>query len=147
MSTTGITSRSTGAEGRPPAADKDPKDRPGVPFYQPSDLARRPPLDQQEQTVPVLVGVEVGRLTPVFGTASPPRGLSGLLRRAAYRIPEHAPSHWMLLLLGDRVDVWEGRVRRHPLATVAIAAAAVAVIRRRRARRMPRLRKLRALFG
>ncbi len=49
-------------------------------------------------------------LTPVFGTAQPPRGVSGLMRRLAYRIPEHKARHWMLLLAADRVDVLEGRL-------------------------------------
>jgi hypothetical protein len=46
-----------------------------------------------------------GHLTPVFGTAQPPRGPSGVLRRAAYRIPEHRALHWLLLVVADRVDV------------------------------------------
>lgn len=50
------------------------------------------------------------RPTPVVGTAQPPRGLSGLLRKRAYGIPEHRARHWMLLLLADRIDVVEGRV-------------------------------------
>src|SRR5690606_24051434 len=64
------------------------------------------------------------RLTPVYGTAQPPRGVSGVLRRIAYRIPEHRARHWLLLLFADRVDVLEGRlgealagpIRRTPLA-------------------------------
>ena len=46
-------------------------------------------------------------LTPVYSTALPPRGLSGLLRRKAYTIPDHKPQRWMLLLAADRVDVLE----------------------------------------
>ena len=38
--------------------------------------------------MPILIGVEIDHLTPVFGTAQPPRGLSGVLRRAAYGIPD-----------------------------------------------------------
>lgn len=48
--------------------------------------------------------------TPVVGTAQPPRGLSGLLRRRAYDVPERRARHWMLLLLADRVDVLEDRI-------------------------------------
>ena len=69
----------------------------------------RPPLDQQQTDVTILVGVDVGKLPPVFGTAQPPRGLSGLLRRAGYKIPEHKAGRWMTLLFADRVDVWESR--------------------------------------
>jgi hypothetical protein len=94
----------------------------------------RPPLEQQQTNVPVLVGVDVGRLTPVFGTRQPPRGLSGLLRRAGYRIPEHKAARWMLLLLGDRVDVWEGRLARNRwalLGALAAVAGGLAAWRRR----------------
>jgi hypothetical protein len=50
--------------------------------------------------------------TPVFGTAQPPRGLSGLVRRVAYRLPERRASRWALLLAGDRLDVLEHRLAR-----------------------------------
>jgi len=57
-------------------------------------------------------------LTPVFGTSCPPRGLSGVIRRYAYRRSEAQSSHWLLLVLADRVDVVEGRfealLRGHP---------------------------------
>jgi hypothetical protein len=46
-------------------------------------------------------------IPPVFGTAQLPKGLSGRVRQAAYRIPEWRPGHWMLLLLADRIDVVE----------------------------------------
>jgi hypothetical protein len=135
-----------GASGRPPAVDRDPARRPGVPFYKPNDLTARPPLDQQPLTVPVLVGVEVGRITPVFGTAAPPHGLSGLIRRAAYRIPEHGAGRWMLLMLGDRVDVMESRLRRHPLVAVAVAAAVVGTLGLIPARLRARARRRRTLL-
>lgn len=48
--------------------------------------------------------------TAVVGTAQPPHGLSGRLRRQAYSIPEHHARHWMLLLLADRIDVLENRI-------------------------------------
>jgi hypothetical protein len=91
-----------------------------------------PPLEQQQTNVPVLVGVDVGHLTPVFGTAQPPRGLSGLIRRAGYRVPEHKAGRWLLLMLGDRVDVWEGRLARHRWAAVGIGAALVGLLTWRR---------------
>jgi hypothetical protein len=119
-------------------ADRRLSNRPGVPMYGRAGTHAaigKPPLEQQEPTVPVLVGVDVGRLTPVFGTAQPPRGLSGLIRRAAYRRPEHEASRWMLLLLGDRVDVWESRLRRHRWRVFGAAAAlAGLLVWRRRAR-------------
>jgi hypothetical protein len=66
---------------------------------------------QPEPEVPVLKRVELEELPPVFGTAVPPRGLSGLLRRRAYAIPEYATRHTLLLLVADRVDVVESRLR------------------------------------
>ena len=44
----------------------------------------------------------------MFGTACPPRGLSGRVRDAGYRLSEGRPSRWMTLLLADRIDVVEG---------------------------------------
>jgi hypothetical protein len=48
-------------------------------------------------------------MTPVFGTAQPLRGLSGAIRRYAYTFSEGQTAHWLLLILGDRVDVLENR--------------------------------------
>jgi hypothetical protein len=127
-----------GATGRPEAADADPSSRPGVPMYKSSGTSAeivRPPLDQQQTDVEVLIGRDIGRLTPVFGTCQPPRGLSGLLRRAGYKIPEHKAGRWMTLLFADRVDVWESRLRRHPILGALAVAAVIGGARVRRPRR------------
>src|SRR3954454_21466481 len=124
------------------AVDIDPRDRPGVPMLPETlvPVGTRDPA-RQVSDVPVLVSVDVGELTTVFSTAVPPRGLSGLMRRRAYAIPEHKAKRWLVLLLADRVDVWEGRAVRHPLrfglaaAGVAMLAAASALVRRRSQRR------------
>ena len=80
--------------------------------------------ERQESTVVVFKRSDLDHLTPVFGTGQPPRGLSGLIRRLAYRVPEHRATHWALLLLGDRVDVFEHRlIERAPLAVAALAVA------------------------
>jgi hypothetical protein len=104
--------------------DRDPARRPGVP-------AERPPQSQPHTQAAASMrqdgrpsGVMESR-TPVFGTAQPPRGLSGWLRRAAYGIPDHVARHWMLLILADRVDVLEHRVRRRPGMALALGAGAV----------------------
>ncbi len=133
-----------GASGRPEAADADPSSRPGVPFYKPAGSSAeivKPPVEQQQTDVTILVGVDVGKLTPVFGTCQPPRGLSGLMRRAAYKIPEHKAGRWMTLLMADRVDVWESRLRRHPILSALVVAGIVAGVRVRRPRRS-KLRRL-----
>ncbi len=134
-----------GASGRPEAADADPASRPGVPFYKPAGSSSeivKPPVEQQQTDVTILVGVDVGKLTPVFGTCQPPRGLSGLMRRAAYQIPEHKAGRWMTLLLADRVDVWESRMRRHPILSALVLAGIVAGAKVRR----PRKSKFRRLL-
>ncbi len=45
-------------------------------------------------------------------TVFPPKGLSGVIRRTAYRLPETHARHWMTLLLADRVELWEHRIAR-----------------------------------
>jgi hypothetical protein len=47
----------------------------------------------------------------VYGTAQPPKGVSGLVRAAAYKYPDHFTRHWMMLLLADRIDAMEHRIR------------------------------------
>jgi hypothetical protein len=90
----------------------DAHNRPGVPMEReprPAGAAhwRVPP--RQTADVAVLKRVGLDELTPVFGTAQPPHGLSGVVRRIAYRVPEHRARHWALLLMADRIDVIESR--------------------------------------
>jgi hypothetical protein len=91
-------------------ADLDPKDRPSVPKLQLHDVPgvhwdfpeRQPEHRPRERSV------EHAFLTPVFGTTCPTRGLSGVIRRFAYRrYSEGRAAHWILLLGADRVDAWE----------------------------------------
>jgi hypothetical protein len=63
---------------------------------------------QQEETVEVFHSIERPNLTAVFGTTCPPRGLSGLIRRWAFKSSENRYSHWLPLLLADRIDAVEG---------------------------------------
>jgi hypothetical protein len=85
---------------------------------------------RQAVTGEVLKRSDLREPTPVFGSAQPPRGLSGSLRRLAYMVPEHKPRHWALLFLADRVDVVESAVdealRRRPAAAAAAGVALVA---------------------
>ena len=46
----------------------------------------------------------------MFGTAQPLKGLSGVIRRYAYTFNEGRLAHWLLLVAGDRVDVFESRI-------------------------------------
>ncbi|MCU1693710.1 MAG: hypothetical protein JWM64_2801 [Frankiales bacterium] len=102
--------------------DLDEADRPDRPKLQWKDdrtgahwelPERQPELSPRERSV------EHGRLTPVFGTAQPLKGLSGVLRRLAYRrYSEGQIGHWLVLLGADRVDAWEAHLgsllRLHP---------------------------------
>jgi hypothetical protein len=63
---------------------------------------------QQRPDVEILQSIERPNLTAVFGTSTPPKGLSGQIRRFAYKFSEADARHWMSLLLADRVNVVEG---------------------------------------
>ena len=95
-------------------ADLDPADRPSVPRERtdlPTGAHWTIPEDQPELQ-PRERSIEHLRLTPVFGTTAPLHGVSGVIRRFAYeRFSEARAAHWLLLVLGDRVDVAGSRVR------------------------------------
>ena len=65
---------------------------------------------QQQPEVEMLMSVEHKQLPAVFGTSSPPRWLSGMMRRLAFRWSESHWAHWMILLGADRVNMVEGLV-------------------------------------
>lgn len=110
------------------APDLDPANRPGVPMErEPQPLAgARMPISPQHSQVPVFKHRGRPDLPPVYGTAQPPKALSGVLRKVAYHYPDHWARHWMMLLLADRVDVWEHRIRRSLPWSVPLAALLVA---------------------
>lgn len=92
-------------------ADLDHRNRPAIPMERtPPRLDVQPlPLARQRADVEVLVSPEhIDGLTPVFGTTVPPRGLSGWLRRQAYKLTENDVRHFLMLMLADRVDMVEG---------------------------------------
>lgn len=91
-------------------ADLDRKNRPAVPMeHMPPRLPVQgtPPV-QQARKVEVLVSPERPHVTPLFGTSTPPKGLSGAIRRLAYKLTENDLRHWLLLFAADRVNVVEG---------------------------------------
>jgi hypothetical protein len=94
-------------------ADLDPADRPSFPreIDAVPDTAHWHLPEQQEERWPRERSIEHARLTPVFGTSCPPRGLSGAVRKLAYaRYSEARAAHWLLLLAADRIDVKEQAV-------------------------------------
>lgn len=91
-------------------SDLDPATRPGVPMDKAPDIGVEylyPVFEQQIPRGKVNKSTEHGKLTPVFGNACPPRGLSGLIRDFAYNFSEGRLSHWILLMAADRVDMVE----------------------------------------
>lgn len=66
----------------------------------------RPP--QQPPEVEVLHSIERPNVSAAFGTSTPPAGLSGAIRRFAFKYSESSYGHWLPLMLADRVGVVEG---------------------------------------
>lgn len=94
--------------------DADPKNDPTYPIKHRTDEEQkgysweRPP--QQPLTVEVLHSNERPNVTAVFGTTVPPQGLSGMIRRYAFKFSESSYGHWLPLILADRVNVVEGLI-------------------------------------
>ena len=94
--------------------DLDPADRPSVPklkFQEDFTGAHWEFPERQPEKYPRERSVEHGMLTPVFGTAQPPSGVSGVIRRYAYTYSEGRTAHWLLLIAADRVDAWEHHLK------------------------------------
>ena len=95
--------------------DRRQEDRPGVPMERQTSQPDAP------------------RAPVIRSSAVPPRGLSGFLRRRAYRIPDHEPRHWLFLMVADRVDAVEHGFMR-PLALLfgfGVVGAGARYLRRR----------------
>jgi len=129
--------------------------RPGVPKERqpPAPVGNAHWTEPERQPDPgnVLKRADLDELTPVFGTSVPPRGISGAMRRAAYRIPEYQTSHWFVLLLADRVDAIEHDPVYFARFTASVIAGGVAIAAvlgaRRGARRTSRVASvIQALF-
>jgi len=96
-------------------ADLDPNDRPAVPreWHDPAGTGAHWDMpERQPEQEPRERSIEHQQLPPVFGTAQPLHGLSGRIRRRAYeRYSEGRAAHWLLLILGDRVDAVGSHLR------------------------------------
>lgn len=60
-------------------------------------------LDQE-----VLHSIERPNYTAVVGNSVPPSGLSGMIRRFAFKYSENEYLHWLPLIMADKVNVVEG---------------------------------------
>lgn len=95
--------------------DANPRNEPTYPIknYTGDDHKRlnydKPP--QQVKTVEVLHSNERPSLSSVYGTSVPPTGLSGMIRRFAFRYSESSFGHWFPLIFADRINVWEGMIK------------------------------------
>lgn len=95
-------------------SDLDPSVRPGVPRDKAPQLGAEhlyPSIEPQVARTKIHKSTEHARLTPVFGTACPPAGLSGRIRDVAYKLSEGRLSRWITLMFADRVNVVEDVVR------------------------------------
>jgi hypothetical protein len=94
-------------------SDLDPANRPNVPRLQYKDDLTGAHWDfpeRQPEKLPRERSIEHAFVTPVFGTAQPLKGLSGVLRRHAYaKYSEGRAAHWLLLIAADRVDEVESQ--------------------------------------
>ncbi|MBF5042878.1 hypothetical protein FGE12_10810 [Aggregicoccus sp. 17bor-14] len=113
--------------------DRDYARRPGVPSHRTPQLMSNAQVDivrmDPARSAPFKHGRSNREWPPVFGTVCQPKGLSGLVRKWANSYPDHKPQHWLLKLLGDRVDSFEHRLAK--LAPVAVPLAVAGLLGRR----------------
>jgi len=91
--------------------DADPKNDPTYPMRKRMNITEDPGWERptlQPEDVEVLHSIERPNITAVFGTTSPPSGLSGMIRRMAFAQSENEYGHWLPLVIADRVSVVEG---------------------------------------
>lgn len=92
--------------------DADPGNDPTYPMKKRTDEEQkgytwdRPPLQPAEGEV--LRSVERYTNTAVMGTSVKPKGLSGMIRRFAYKYSESSYGRWLPLIMADRIGVVEG---------------------------------------
>jgi hypothetical protein len=92
--------------------DQNPNDVPAYPMKHRTDndnkgmIWERPA--QQPAMVEILHSNERPSLSAVFGTSVPPSGVSGKIRRFAFKYSESHALHWLALILADRVQMFEG---------------------------------------
>ena len=92
--------------------DADPKNDPTYPMKNRNNGEHagytwdRP--TQQPVSVEVLHSNERPNVSATFGTSTPPAGLSGVIRREAFKYSENSYGHWVPLMLADRIGMVEG---------------------------------------
>ena len=64
--------------------------------------------EQQRSSVEILRSNERPSVSAVFGTSTPPSGLSGAIRRKAFKFSESSYGHWVPLMWADRLNMIAG---------------------------------------
>jgi hypothetical protein len=108
------------------AVDADPDNDPTYPYRERAHEDHSGRWDRptpQAAQVEVLQSIEHTQRPAVVGTSTPPSGISGALRRLAYRRSESNLLHWLLLIGADRVNMAEGLVQDLAHARVPNIAA------------------------
>ena len=96
--------------------DRRIEDRPGY------------PLEQEHH-----VGHDTVQGQPPYTDTIPLKGLSGLIRRAAYQLPDWKPRRWLMLMMADRVDALESKLTpRNLLVAGGLGGLVAALLYRRR---------------
>ncbi|SNC77152.1 hypothetical protein SAMN06265337_3729 [Hymenobacter gelipurpurascens] len=92
--------------------DADPKNDPTYPMRERMNVSQDPDSKhrpkQQPIEVELLKSIERPTVSAVYGESAPPSGLSGMIRRFAFKYSESHYGHWLPLLVADRVNVVEG---------------------------------------
>jgi hypothetical protein len=92
--------------------DMDPKNEPTYPIknYTGDDHMRSNYEKSTLQPIDIelLKSNERPAYSAVFGTSVPPSGLSGMIRRYAFKHSEDRYRHWIPLIIADRVNAFEG---------------------------------------
>lgn len=94
--------------------DADPENDPTYPIKRRNNAEHagytweRP--SQQTTDIEILHSNERPNLSAAFGTSTPPHGLSGWIRRMAFKFSESSYGHWLPLMLADRIGVAEGYI-------------------------------------
>ncbi len=94
--------------------DADPKNDPTYPMRHRttdahSDADYERPT-RQADFPETLMSIERPSLPAVIGNSVAPSGLSGMIRRLAFKYSENHYGHWLPLLLADRINMIEGVV-------------------------------------
>jgi hypothetical protein len=109
--------------------DADAERRPGVPAeFKPPRPSGSPPYNSppKQATAPKPLVGPLRTLTAVYSTAAPVRGVSGWLRKRAYRQPDYHARRWLMLMAADRIDALEhGHSRRYAAVTATAALLGV----------------------